>query len=178
MFIFSSSDVLCRNGQSENYKALNKGYSNFFLNIFFYTSFQAIHSMQEKGMESDPRYGQLLALARNAQHAQQQISPGFASDLNGPLGNSLNIPSQQSMGMTHENLGEEHSSLQGSIPAQNSGFSGDQISQLRNQIMAYKLLSHNQPLSDQIKMAVQSKAASSRMPNMSSSQGGRPGNLT
>ena len=123
--------------------------------------------MQEKGMEADPRYGQLLALARNAQQVQQQIAPSFPSNSNAPLGNGLHTPpSQQPMATTHEN--EELSGMQGNVP----GFSGDQMSQLRNQIMAYKLLSHSQPLTDQIKVAIQSKGASSRMANLRTAQTG------
>ena len=115
--------------------------------------------MQEKGMESDPRYAQLLALARNVQQAQHHMSSGFPPDFHNT---APQAPTQQPMNTNLESFTEEQATLQEGFPSQN--FSGDQISQLRNQIMAYKLLSHNQPLTDQIKMAIQGK--SSRMSNV------------
>ncbi|XP_048506036.1 ATP-dependent helicase brm isoform X2 [Athalia rosae] len=70
---------------------------------------RAIDSMEEKGLQEDPRYSQLLAL-----RARQ--------------GN---------------NIGEKQA------------FSTQQLQQLRVQIMAYRLLARNQPLSQQLALAVQ-----------------------
>ncbi|XP_046739916.1 ATP-dependent helicase brm isoform X3 [Diprion similis] len=73
---------------------------------------RAIDSMEEKGLQEDPRYSQLLAL-----RARQ--------------GNSM---------------GEKQA------------FSTQQLQQLRVQIMAYRLLARNQPLSQQLALAVQGGA--------------------
>ena len=133
--------------------------------------------MQEKGLESDPRYSTLLSFARNAQQMQQM--PGFSNDTNAtPMGNMLPTSGQQAMGSSNEGFSnEEHSSAMQGTPGKNSSFSADQISQLRSQIMAYKLLSHNQPLTDQIRLAIQSKTATSRVPNMHSSTVDRTGKI-
>ncbi|KAJ8974907.1 hypothetical protein NQ317_009836 [Molorchus minor] len=69
---------------------------------------RAIDSMEEKGMQEDPRYSQLLAL-----RARSNTS--------------------------------------------NSVFSQVQMSQLRNQIMAYRYLARNQPIPPQVAMALQGK---------------------
>ncbi|XP_060525669.1 ATP-dependent helicase brm-like [Cylas formicarius] len=69
---------------------------------------RAIDSMEEKGMQEDPRYSQLLALRAR--------SNGAAST-----------------------------------------FTQTQMSQLRNQIMAYRYLARNQPIPHQILMALQGK---------------------
>ncbi|XP_024944895.1 ATP-dependent helicase brm isoform X7 [Cephus cinctus] len=73
---------------------------------------KAIDSMEEKGLQEDPRYSQLLAL-----RARQG-----------------------------SNMGEKQS------------FSSQQLQQLRLQIMAYRLLARNQPLSQQLALAVQGMA--------------------
>ena len=130
--------------------------------------------MQEKGLESDPRYSTLLSFARNAQQMQQM--PGFSNDAN-PMGNMVQTPGQQAMNSSNEGFSnDEHSTMQAN-PGKNTGFSGDQINQLRSQIMAYKLLSHNQPLTEQIKMSIQSKGATSRMPNVHPSTADRTGTV-
>ncbi|CAK9821438.1 ATP-dependent helicase brm [Anthophora retusa] len=72
---------------------------------------KAIDSMEEKGLQEDPRYSQLLAI-----RARQG------------------------------NLGEKQT------------FSSQQLQQLRVQIMAYRLLARNQPLSQQLALAVQGGA--------------------
>ncbi|XP_071871824.1 ATP-dependent helicase brm isoform X1 [Bombus fervidus] len=72
---------------------------------------KAIDSMEEKGLQEDPRYSQLLAL-----RARQG------------------------------NIGEKQA------------FSSQQLQQLRVQIMAYRLLARNQPLSQQLALAVQGGA--------------------
>ncbi|OAD55062.1 ATP-dependent helicase brm [Eufriesea mexicana] len=82
-------------GQMENLNALQK----------------AIDSMEEKGLQEDPRYSQLLALrARQGSMGEKQT------------------------------------------------FSSQQLQQLRVQIMAYRLLARNQPLSQQLALAVQGGA--------------------
>jgi SWI/SNF-related matrix-associated actin-dependent regulator of chromatin subfamily A protein 2/4 len=126
--------------------------------------------MQEKGLESDPRYSTLLSFARNAQQMQQM--PGFPNDPN-PMGNMM--ATQQAMS-SEGFSNEEHLTMQANA-GKNSGFSAEQINQLRSQIMAYKLLSHNQPLTEQIKMTLQSnsKGASSRLPNVLPSTTDRTG---
>nr|XP_012139063.1 PREDICTED: ATP-dependent helicase brm isoform X2 [Megachile rotundata] len=69
---------------------------------------KAIDSMEEKGLQEDPRYSQLLALrARQGSMGEKQT------------------------------------------------FSSQQLQQLRVQIMAYRLLARNQPLSQQLALAVQ-----------------------
>jgi hypothetical protein len=142
----------------------------------FDPNLQAIQSMQEKGLESDPRYSTLLSFARNAQQMQQM--PGFSNNANTNLmGNMVPTPGQQALNSGNEGFSnEEHSAMQGN-PGKNAGFSGDQINQLRSQIMAYKLLSRNQPLTEQIKMTIQSKGATSRMPNMHPSTADRTGTV-
>ncbi|XP_053990309.1 ATP-dependent helicase brm isoform X2 [Hylaeus volcanicus] len=72
---------------------------------------KAIDSMEEKGLQEDPRYSQLLAL-----RARQG------------------------------NMGEKQA------------FSSQQLQQLRVQIMAYRLLARNQPLTQQLTIALQSGA--------------------
>ncbi|XP_034945785.1 ATP-dependent helicase brm isoform X3 [Chelonus insularis] len=76
---------------------------------------KAIDSMEEKGLQEDPRYSQLLAL-----RARQGQGQG--------------------------GMGEKQS------------FSAQQLHQLRIQIMAYRLLARNQPLSQQLALAVQGGA--------------------
>ncbi|XP_012139061.1 ATP-dependent helicase brm isoform X3 [Megachile rotundata] len=72
---------------------------------------KAIDSMEEKGLQEDPRYSQLLALrARQGSMGEKQT------------------------------------------------FSSQQLQQLRVQIMAYRLLARNQPLSQQLALAVQGGA--------------------
>lgn len=72
---------------------------------------KAIDSMEEKGLQEDPRYSQLLALRAR----------------------------------------------QGSI-GEKQAFSSQQLQQLRVQIMAYRLLARNQPLTQQLTLALQSGA--------------------
>ncbi|CAD6216374.1 GSCOCG00004529001-RA-CDS [Cotesia congregata] len=73
---------------------------------------KAIDSMEEKGLQEDPRYSQLLGLRARGQSG---------------MGDKQNFSSQQ-------------------------------LQQLRVQIMAYRLLARNQPLSQQLALAVQGAA--------------------
>nr|CAI5847489.1 unnamed protein product [Callosobruchus analis] len=90
---------------------------------------RAIDSMEEKGMQEDPRYSQLLALRARS---------------NGT----------------------------------NSIFSQSQMTQLRNQIMAYRYLARNQPIPPQVSMALQQTKrpddGSPPPPNSGYHQGGMP----
>ncbi|VEN45337.1 unnamed protein product [Callosobruchus maculatus] len=90
---------------------------------------RAIDSMEEKGMQEDPRYSQLLALRARS---------------NGS----------------------------------NSIFSQNQMTQLRNQIMAYRYLARNQPIPPQVSMALQQTKrpddGSPPPPNSGYHQGGMP----
>lgn len=89
---------------------------------------RAIDSMEEKGLQEDPRYSQLLALrARQGSMEPPRPVQGFGAG-NEPAGQA-----------------GKHS------------FNSQQLQQLRVQIMAYRLLSRNQPLSQQLAMAVQGK---------------------
>ncbi|KAK9499007.1 hypothetical protein O3M35_003529 [Rhynocoris fuscipes] len=81
--------------------------------------------MEEKGLQEDPRYSQLLAL-RARQTNMEPPRP--------PQGGFGNEPG----------------------PAKHS-FSASQLQQLRVQIMAYRLLARNQPLSQQLALAVQGR---------------------
>lgn len=89
---------------------------------------RAIDSMEEKGLQEDPRYSQLLALrARQGSMEPPRPVQGFVA---------------------------------GNEPAGQAGkhtFNSQQLQQLRVQIMAYRLLARNQPLSQQLAMAVQGK---------------------
>lgn len=89
---------------------------------------RAIDSMEEKGLQEDPRYSQLLALrARQGSMEPPRPVQGFVA---------------------------------GNEPAGQTGkhtFNSQQLQQLRVQIMAYRLLARNQPLSQQLAMAVQGK---------------------
>uniref|UniRef100_A0A1B6FFX3 ATP-dependent helicase brm n=1 Tax=Cuerna arida TaxID=1464854 RepID=A0A1B6FFX3_9HEMI len=93
---------------------------------------RAIDSMEEKGLQEDPRYSQLLALrARQGTMEPTRTTQGFSGSGNVSTGEA----SQQG----------KHS------------FNSNQLQQLRVQIMAYRLLARNQPLSQQLAMAVQGK---------------------
>jgi len=100
---------------------------------------RAIDSMEEKGLQEDPRYSQLLAL--RARQEPPRPAQGFVGS-----GGSGAQPPGQSQGQGQE------ASQQGK-----HSFSSNQLQQLRVQIMAYRLLARNQPLSQQLAMAVQGK---------------------
>lgn len=130
--------------------------------------------MQDKGLESDPRYSTLLSFARNAQQMQQ--IPGLTSDpSSNSMGSMAPTPGQATMTSQGEGYGSE-GPVQAN-PGKNAGFSPEQVNQLRSQIMAYKLLSHNQPLTEQIKMAIQSKGSISRVQNMQPPTADRAGTV-
>ncbi|GLH08877.1 ATP-dependent helicase brm [Gryllus bimaculatus] len=97
---------------------------------------RAIDSMEEKGLQEDPRYSQLLALrARTGSMDPPRTVQGFGGQQEPP---------------------PKHT------------FSASQLQQLRVQIMAYRVLARNQPLSAQLALAVQGKPSqcSSTPPGM------------
>ncbi|KAJ9578061.1 hypothetical protein L9F63_025079, partial [Diploptera punctata] len=105
---------------------------------------RAIGAMEEKGLQNDPRYSQLLVLRA------RQASYGGTGMTDSPRvmqgqGNFLDTSSKLI-------------------------FSSGQLQQLRVQIMAYRLLARNQPLTSQLALAVQGKRIESlpqqRMPQM------------
>ena len=110
--------------------------------------------MQERGMESDPRYAQLMSLMR-AKPPNIDMSD---------IGQGHQLPPQSMpMGM---GLGDMQSR---SSPAPNMmspstqkvpSFTSPQLLQLRAQIMAYKLLARSQPLPEHIRIAIQGKSPS------------------
>nr|XP_018913834.1 PREDICTED: ATP-dependent helicase brm-like isoform X2 [Bemisia tabaci] len=90
---------------------------------------RAIDSMEEKGLQGDPRYSQLLALrARQSGISSDPRPPGSGF----PIGPESPASSRQLL-------------------------SQYQLQQLRFQIMAYRLLARNQPLTQHLTMAVQGK---------------------
>nr|AML25530.1 ATP-dependent chromatin remodeler brahma [Euschistus heros] len=94
---------------------------------------RAIDSMEEKGLQEDPRYSQLLALRARHANMEPPVRP----------------PSQL--------VGGGFSGEGGAPPPAKHSFSANQLQQLRVQIMAYRLLARNQPLSQQLALAVQGK---------------------
>ncbi|XP_073979310.1 ATP-dependent helicase brm-like isoform X2 [Rhodnius prolixus] len=90
---------------------------------------RAIDSMEEKGLQEDPRYSQLQALRA------RQVNMDLRPPPQGGFGNEQGPPGSA-----------KHS------------FSATQLQQLRVQIMAYRLLARNQPLSQQLALAVQGES--------------------
>ncbi|KAF6205797.1 hypothetical protein GE061_019971 [Apolygus lucorum] len=94
---------------------------------------RAIDSMEEKGLQEDPRYSQLLALRARQSNMEPPRQQG------------------QQQGFPPPGPGSESGAPQGA----KHSFSPPQLQQLRVQIMAYRLLARNQPLSQQLALAVQ-----------------------
>uniref|UniRef100_A0A0A9XS46 Transcription activator BRG1 n=1 Tax=Lygus hesperus TaxID=30085 RepID=A0A0A9XS46_LYGHE len=94
---------------------------------------RAIDSMEEKGLQEDPRYSQLLALRARQSNMEPPRQQG------------------QQQGFPPPGPGAESGAPQGA----KHSFSAPQLQQLRVQIMAYRLLARNQPLSQQLALAVQ-----------------------
>ncbi|CAB0003666.1 unnamed protein product [Nesidiocoris tenuis] len=92
---------------------------------------RAIDSMEEKGLQEDPRYSQLLALRARQSNMEPPRPQGQGFPPTGPGGDA------------------------GAPPGAKHSFSPQQLQQLRVQIMAYRLLARNQPLSQQLALAVQ-----------------------
>ncbi|EDV22372.1 uncharacterized protein TRIADDRAFT_58909 [Trichoplax adhaerens] len=99
---------------------------------------RAITSMQEKGMENDPRYSQLVALSRSIQN-------------NGPR--SFPVPNDACIyqsGQEPNRLGQIKKTTVDNNNNKGSNFSATQLQQLRAQILAYKTLARNQSLNDNV----------------------------
>ncbi|XP_071490334.1 probable global transcription activator SNF2L2 [Diadema antillarum] len=115
---------------------------------------RALESMQEKGMQNDPRYPHLVAMANKAKqyaHMQQQGMPpqggmGGPPDRNGGYGmeGSSNMPPS----------GYQQHGPQRPRP---SPFTPNQLQQLKAQIMGYKLLTRNQPMPENLRQAIQGR---------------------
>lgn len=128
-------------------------------------------------MENDPRYAQLLSIMQGRPPMMEDSSYGMGNmppsapamhygDMgpgSAPGPSNMPDPSQRASPAT--------------VPGQKS-FNSQQLLQLRAQIMAYKLISRNQPLPDHIKMAMIGKQ-SSKIPIVpGSSPGPMPGNAS
>lgn len=131
--------------------------------------------MQERGMESDPRYTQLLAMLRAkppnldmpmdlGQAPPMPMHPGdMSGNWNRTQGMEMDdMSSQASPGM---------SSIAGGSNQKGQPFSSPQLMQLRAQIMAYKLLARSQPLPEHVRIAVQGKTGAPVKPSMPMASG-------
>uniref|UniRef100_T1ITD1 Very low-density lipoprotein receptor n=1 Tax=Strigamia maritima TaxID=126957 RepID=T1ITD1_STRMM len=203
---------------------------------------RAINTMEEKGMQDDPRYSQLVAMARTKGIPSPNMGmPGPVSSPNmgPPMGSNQNMgfsgPSGQNMaplqvpnsnmgplqgspgrsitpnalgsqgspiagpqemhsqgpmaGTTNNSLGHPmhmtaEMTNQGQYPPNNTGygppqnanmadanqkqtvFNPVQVQQLRAQIMAYRLLSRNQPIPENLNLALQGKRISPPITNI------------
>ena len=118
--------------------------------------------MQERGMESDPRYAQLLSLLRAKPHnidmpdvSHGHQIPGASVPMsmgNMPGAGMADMPSRSSPAL----------SMISPSPQKAHPFSSPQLLQLRAQIMAYKLLARSQPLPEHIRIAIQGKASAGK----------------
>ena len=126
--------------------------------------------MQERGMESDPRYAQLLSLMRgkppsadmsDVSHGLQLPPPSMSMGM-GSIAPGTGMPDMQTRSSPAP-------SMMSPAPPKVHGFSSPQLLQLRAQIMAYKLLARSQPLPEHIRIAIQGKAASVK-PSVTASQ--------
>ena len=110
--------------------------------------------MQERGMESDPRYAQLMSLMR-AKPPNIDLSD---------IGQGHQVPPQSMpMGMGIGDMQSRSSpapNMMSPSPQKVPSFTSPQLLQLRAQIMAYKLLARSQPLPEHIRIAIQGKAPS------------------
>ena len=132
-------------------------------------SLQALHTLQERGMESDPRYAQLLSLMRAKPPNLDMLDVGHGSLPPGPSMSSMGIGSMPGAAMGDMQSRSSPAPNIMSPSAQKAhAFSSPQLLQLRAQIMAYKLLARNQPLPEHIRSAIQGKASIAK-PMLSSS---------
>ncbi|XP_077981032.1 SWI/SNF-related matrix-associated actin-dependent regulator of chromatin subfamily A member 2-like [Glandiceps talaboti] len=150
---------------------------------------KALNTMEEKGLQNDPRYAQLMAVASRAKQQQQQqqqshhpnMGPGQGPNMDPTVqdhppvysgqmgGNRPMPPDPQQQG--HHPVGPQQQSQQ---PPQHQGIPGQskptpfnpiQLHQLKAQIMAYKLLARSQPIPENLRLALQG-----RHPHMSQQQ--------
>jgi len=159
---------------------------------------RAIEAMQERGMESDPRYGQLMQIARQfhmmqgggqmppqgmmmgaGQQMQQdpygqgmmgmqranmtpRMDPNQMYATQAPMGMQPGMQGNMQPNAMPGNVGQMPGSTMGQMPGSNVGppqsgpnpinqaFTPEMLQQFKAQIIAYKLLSRNQALPDNI----------------------------
>ncbi|XP_050537344.1 ATP-dependent helicase brm [Daktulosphaira vitifoliae] len=108
---------------------------------------RAIDSMEEKGLQEDPRYSQLLALRARQNGMDPNQRPPLPMQSNySPHPDKPPSPQQNSPNPNGPNTSAPQSNLTQS-----------QMQQLRVQIMAYRLLARQQPLNPALALAVQGK---------------------
>ena len=139
---------------------------------------QALQTMQERGMESDPRYAQLISLIRakapnvDAPDGSHGLQLAPASMPMG-MGSAGGMPSMPGAGMVDlPTRSSPAPAMMSPAPQKAHPFSSPQLLQLRAQIMAYKLLARSQPLPEHIRSAIQGKTPSLKTggPGMPSGQ--------
>ncbi|XP_050435592.1 ATP-dependent helicase brm isoform X2 [Adelges cooleyi] len=108
---------------------------------------RAIDSMEEKGLQEDPRYSQLLALRARQGNMDPNQRPPPSMQGNYPPHPDKPPSPQQNSPNPNGPIG----------PPSQSNLTQSQMQQLRVQIMAYRLLARQQPLTQQLAMAVQGK---------------------
>lgn len=127
---------------------------------------QALQAMQEKGLENDPRYNQLYNILQGRPPMMDMQDNTYGMG-NMPSG----VPP-----MHHGDMGPTGLPGPSNIPDNTprvppkdtvKEFNSQQLLQLRAQIMAYKLISRNQPLPDHVKIAMLGKQTP-KMPMSSS----------
>ncbi|XP_062509331.1 probable global transcription activator SNF2L2 [Corticium candelabrum] len=121
---------------------------------------KAIETMQQKGMENDPRYFQLVQMAK----AYRVPLPGNQQSI--PPDNRVSLPRVGEASLSSQAPGTPQApgSMQspgtpqgpGSLQA-SSLFNNDQLQQLRAQIMVYKLLGRNQAIPNHVLLAATAK---------------------
>lgn len=120
---------------------------------------RAIDSMEEKGLQEDPRYSQLLAL-RARQNNMDGPRPVcsrcvFMIFFFLKQGNDCDV--FQCFGPTPGGPNQPGDAQP------KSQLTPNQLLQLRGQIMAYRMLARNQPLTQQVALAVQGKTAQGQL---------------
>ena len=110
--------------------------------------------MQERGMESDPRYALLVSLMRAKPPNIDMSDIGQGHQL---------LPQSMPMGMGMGDMQSRSSpapNMMSPSPQKVPLFTSPQLLQLRAQIMAYKLLARSKPLPEHIRIAIQGKSLS------------------
>jgi len=126
-------------------------------------------------MENDPRYAQLMSIMQGRppmiddnSYGMNNMQPNAPPMQYGDM-NQANMPGSSNMPDPSQRASPA------AVPGQKS-FNPTQLLQLRAQIMAYKLISRNQPLPDHIKMAMLGKQPGKVPLAPGSSPGPMPGN--
>ncbi|XP_070562393.1 transcription activator BRG1-like [Ptychodera flava] len=138
---------------------------------------KALSTMEEKGLQNDPRYSQLMAMANRAKQVHHpSMGPGqgpmepsvqdHPPAYGGQMGGNRPMPSDPQQGHHPGGPQQQPPQHQG-IPGQSkpSPFNPIQIHQLKAQIMAYKLMARSQPIPENLRLAAQG-----RHPQMSQQQ--------